>query len=333
MTSGTLLQELRHANSSFVAGVPRFLDPDGEPFIVLACIDPRLTGFLEPALGLPRNRALVVRSAGNQSSQDALRSIATGVYLKGVREVFVVGHTDCALANFSVPEVTESFRRAGVPRSAFGNEDLRVWFGAFHDIKANVLQTVESLRKSGVLPGRVKIHGIVLGIQDGKLEVVCDGDLDSSEGVRAEAPPTTAAASRQSPPQPAPDIVPDKPSVTPPPLPQPEPAQKPVATGVETGRNTRSAPIGNMFDAVAVFRDFFSQERKDRKFQEHVAELRAVMKREKNSAVILRALQKTVIEYEREYPDLPAALAFCMNALEGKTTGGKFIELMRRLSG
>jgi carbonic anhydrase len=333
MTKETLLQELRAVNSSFVAGAPRFLDPAGDPFLVLACIDPRLTGFLEPALGLPRNRALVVRSAGNQSSQDTLRSIAAAVYLKGVQEVIVVGHTDCALAHFSVPEVIESFRRAGIPRSAFGTEDLRGWFGAFHDIKANVLQTVESLRKSGVLPDRVKIHGIVLGIQDGKLEVVYDGDLNSSEVVRTEAPPTSVAASPQSPPQPAPDLVVDKSAVPPPPLPQPNSAQKPVVIGVEAGTKIRSAPIGNMFDAVAVFRDFFGQERKDKKFQQHAAGLRALVKRETNSAVILRALEKIIKEYEREYPDLPAALAFCRKALEGKTTGAKFIELMRRLSG
>jgi carbonic anhydrase len=330
---GTLLQEIRDANSSFVAGVPRFLDPEGAPFIVLACIDPRLTGFLEPALGLPRNRALVVRSAGNQSSQDTLRSIAAGVYLKGVQEVFVVGHTDCALAHFSVPEVIESFRRAGVPRSAFGNEDLRGWFGAFHDIKVNVLQTVESLRKSGVLPGRLKMHGIILGILDGKVEVVFDGDLNPGETVRAEPPPAAAAAGPQSSPQPAPGVVPDKPSVAPPPLPQPVPAPKPVVIGGETGRNTRPAPIVTVFDAVALFRDFLGQERQDKKFQQHVADLRALLKRETDSAVILQALEKSIKEYEQEYPDLPAALAFCRKALEAKKTGVQFTELIRRFFG
>jgi hypothetical protein len=88
-----------------------------------------------------------------------------------------------------------------------------------------------------------------------------------------------------------------------------------------------------MFDAVAVFRDFLAQERKDRKFQQHVTELRALVKRETDSAVMLRALEKTIKEYEREYPDLPAALAFCKKALESRTTGARFIELMRRLSG
>jgi hypothetical protein len=106
-----------------------------------------------------------------------------------------------------------------------------------------------------------------------------------------------------------------------------------VVIGVEAGKKIRSAPIGNMFDAVAVFRDFFGQERKDKKFQQHAAELRGLVKRETSSAVILRALEKIIKEYEREYPDLPAALAFCRKAVEGKTTGARFIELMRRLSG
>jgi carbonic anhydrase len=98
------------------------------------------------------------------------------VYLKGARQVFVVGHTDCALADFSASAVMETFQRAGVPRSAFGDQDLGGWFGAFHDIRANVLQTIESLRNSGVLPDRLKIHGIILGTHDGKLEIVFDDD-------------------------------------------------------------------------------------------------------------------------------------------------------------
>jgi carbonic anhydrase len=332
MATGTLLQEIREANSSFLAGAPRFLDPDGEPFVVLACIDPRLTGFLEPALGLPRNRALVVRSAGNQSSQDTVRSIAAGVYLRGALEVFVVGHTDCALAHFSVPEVTESFRRAGIPRSAFGDADLRVWFGAFHDIKANVLQTVESLRKSGVLPGRVKIHGIIFGTLDGKIEVVFDGDLNV-EAAWAEPQPTVAAVGPRSSSQPGPTDVQEKPSITPPPLPSPELARKPIVIAVETGRKAQSAPVANLFDAVAVFRDFFGRERQDKKLQQHVAELRALMKKQADSTTILQAVEKSVKEYEQQYPDLPAAVAFCRKALQSRTTGSNFIELMRRFFG
>ena len=44
-------------------------------------------------------------------------------------------------------------------------------------------------------------------------------------------------------------------------------------------------------------------------------------------------LEKMAKEYERDYPDLPAALAFCRKALENKTTGIKFTELMRRFLG
>jgi len=134
MTESSLLRQIVEANKSYAAGHPRLLDPEGEPFVVVACIDPRLTGLLEPALGLPRRRAVVIRTAGNQLSEknsDSLRSLAAALYIKNAGEIVIVGHTDCGLSHFSVPEVVENFRRAGVRRTAFGHEDLRAWFGAF----------------------------------------------------------------------------------------------------------------------------------------------------------------------------------------------------------
>src|SRR5437867_3149666 len=190
----TLLQEITEANTSFLAGNPRLLDASGDPFIVVSCIDPRLTSFIEPALGLPKNRALVVRTAGNQVTalcNDALRSIVAGVYVKGGTEIFIVGHTDCAMSRFSTQDVIENFRKAGVERSIFGDADIRAWFGAFHDVKTNVIQSVDYLRKSGFLPPLLKVHGLVLDIQNGKLDTVYNGDTPIT--VPAVTPAHTAA--------------------------------------------------------------------------------------------------------------------------------------------
>src|SRR5688500_13078013 len=184
MADRSLLQEICESNKAFLAGTPRRLDDKGDSFVVVSCIDPRLTDFLEPALGLPRHRAVVTRTAGNIISADCqgvLRSIAAAFYLKQGKEVFVVGHTDCALSKFSAAEVIDTFRGKGVPRSAFGNGDLRTWFGAFNDVKDNVIRSVNFLRRSGIVPGDTKIHGLVLGTEDGRLEIVIDGDVVRTE--------------------------------------------------------------------------------------------------------------------------------------------------------
>src|SRR3974377_2009124 len=115
--SPTLLQQIKEANNRYLAGSPQMLDSKGDPFLVLACMDPRLTGMLEPLLGLPKHRAIVIRTAGNLVSEvnhDVLRSVAVALFTKGAREIFIAGHTDCALSKFSAPEVVDAFRKAGI---------------------------------------------------------------------------------------------------------------------------------------------------------------------------------------------------------------------------
>lgn len=325
MTQAALLEQIRDANRSFVSGTPRFLAPDGKPFIVLACIDPRLTGLLEPALGLPRHRALVVRTAGNQfsdSCKDSLRSVVAGIFLKGGSELLVVGHTDCALSRFSANDAIESFRKAGVLRTAFGNEDLRTWFGAFHDIKANVLETISALRKSGVFPAGFKIHGLVLDSESGSLDVVLDGDVSTGEAGVA----STAASTEVRAPSILIEPEPEKPS-SPPRLPKPPPLprEKRISGPVvieKTGSREEPKPSGkpptSMLDAAMILREFVMRERKGQKFQTTMSELSMTLKRERDPSAILDRLEDVVNQYKAHYPQLPAALEIFKRSLEVK---------------
>ena len=63
---------------------------------ILTCMDCRLIDFFEPALGLKRGDAKIVRNAGNSIvGEDAIRSIGAALYNLGAEEVLVVGHTEC----------------------------------------------------------------------------------------------------------------------------------------------------------------------------------------------------------------------------------------------
>jgi carbonic anhydrase len=325
MTS-SLLQQIRECNTSYRAGQVRFLDSTGDPFIVLACIDPRLTGFLEPALGLPRHRALVVRVAGNQISgntPDVLRSIAAAAYVKGGRELLIVGHTDCAMARFSAQDVIESFRDAGVSRSAFGDGDLRTWFGAFADIRANVLASAAYIRLTGILPKTFKVHGLILGTDDGSLDVVVDGDAAPVE-VAAETPAKSVA------PPPVPEPVKTDPPVAPPPVP-PRAQGRPVIVAVPVSGESAAAPPASVAAAAMVLRDFFVRE-KDSHFQQTVADLRALVKRERNPARIISVLERISRDYRGRYPELPAAIEYLKQTLHNdKTSGMQFLEFVKRI--
>ena len=59
---------------------------------ILTCMDCRLIDFFEPALGLKRGDAKIVRNAGNSIvGEDAIRSIGAALYNLGAEEVLVVG--------------------------------------------------------------------------------------------------------------------------------------------------------------------------------------------------------------------------------------------------
>jgi len=301
--SPTLLQQIVDANKSYLAGVSKSLDANAEPFVVVACIDPRLTCLLEPAMGLPRNRAVVVRTAGNRvcaDDRDTQRSIATGLYIKRAAEVFIVGHTDCAMSKFSSAEVIESFRSAGVPRTAFGDEDLRSWFGAFGDIKSNVLESIQFLRRSGLVPSSVKIHGLVLDTRTGAVEVILDGDVASVDDLAIRPPEAEAAKPIQPPAAPV--------SRTP-----ETAAKRPIV--IEEDR-VPAKPM-SLREVTAALKTLVARERGRSEFQRNLMELAAAL-RDKRTARILSVLDQILSRYESAYPDLRPSLEALKSMIESK---------------
>jgi len=343
MTESTLLRQIGEANKSFLAGTPGFLDTGGEPFVVVACIDPRLTGFLEPALGLPRHRAIIIRTAGNQLSErtrDELRSIAVALYVKNAREIVVVGHTDCGMSTFSAADVAEAFRKAGIPRKAFGDEDLRMWFGAFAGIRENVLGSIAFLRKSEIVPRDVKIHGLILETNKGTIEIVVDADLVKEVAAPSAAlpepePSGVAAGTREkkeSAAAPQPQSVPAPPLPAPSPT-EPVPKKGPIIVGQSAAKaEPVVAPPASLLDAALVLRDFINRERQSQQMHKAIADVKTLWRQEKNPYRVFAELQKIGRAYETKYPKLPGALVYLENAVRsGHADKIGFGEVMKRI--
>lgn len=341
MIESTLLRQISEANKGFLAGSTRYLDAGGDPFVVVACIDARLTGFLEPALGLPKNRAAVIRIAGNQLSErtpDALRSIAVALYVKHAKEIIIVGHTDCSMAAFSVNEVADSFRKAGIPRSAFGNEDLRAWFGAYTSIRDNLIGSIEYLRKSGLVPADRKIHGLILDTNQGSIEVVVDGDLafesvappaaatepgkrDTSTGEKDTKAVAVGMPAEHAPPRPAPPQAEQKPT------------KGPVIIGQPAARKDEAAAApGSLLEAVMILRDFFNRERQSQRMRKAILDLKTTWREDKSPNRIVAELQDIVHAYETQYPNLPGALAYLEDVVKsGSADKIGFGEVIKRI--
>lgn len=142
---------------------------------ILTCMDCRLTGFLEPALGIGRGDAKIIRNAGNTIvGEDAIRSIAAAIFSLGAEEVMVVGHTECGMAGSNPEVLKQRMVDCGISESEIEKVDLKAWSGIFDDEEENVVKTVETIKSHPLIPD-VPIHGLMLDIVSGEVEVVVDG--------------------------------------------------------------------------------------------------------------------------------------------------------------
>ena len=331
----TLLTDILDCNSSYVNKSAKVLDSAGEPFLIVACVDQRLTGLLEPALGLPRSRGHVLRTAGNtisQSNRDVLRSVAAGLYIKRVKEILIIGHTGCGMAQFQAKEVIDNFRAAGIPRSAFGEEDLRIWFGAFSDIRSNVLRSIDCLRRCGIVSPSIKIHGLIMDTLSGSLEIVFNGDTQIAP---ATLVPEVSRVDASGPPKPGVIESADSPKV-------PSIAQDPVGVrkrpvvisdGKIPGLRAEIPRSSTSYvELVRKLKEILIEEKKNPHFKRDLSKIASELKSERDPVRFVIALRELAHNYESRYPQLPAIVEQLIAALEGKgPAGARIVELVRIL--
>jgi carbonic anhydrase len=126
---------------------------------VLACMDARLD--VEEALGLRTGDAHVIRNAGGQASDDAIRSLIVSQQLLGTNEVLVIGHTGCGLLGADESELRNRLEQQT-------GQALEVDFGSFEDLDEFVRAQVARLRAHPWIR-RVPIHGLVFEVESGRL--------------------------------------------------------------------------------------------------------------------------------------------------------------------
>ena len=79
--------------------------PPAKGVAVVACMDARL--HVSKILGLEEGDAHIIRNAGGEVTDDAIRSLAISQRLLGTREIILIHHTGCGMLTFKDDE----FRR------------------------------------------------------------------------------------------------------------------------------------------------------------------------------------------------------------------------------
>ena len=173
-----LLDRILERNRNYVESDAKQI-PTSEDFKrigLLYCMDPRLTGVVEPAMGFAPGEVVVLRNAGNQvlpESRDVLRSIAMSVLHQGLTDFIVLGHTDCGMSKFDETETVQRLEQEGVdPEEATGDKKIAEWFGAVDDIEENVRKTIWAIRACPLISDKLNLHGMIIDTKTGALRKV-----------------------------------------------------------------------------------------------------------------------------------------------------------------
>jgi carbonic anhydrase len=167
----TLLDELLDANRRAVltAGEPGSFVANRHLCIV-TCVDPRLTRWFGPALGVERGHAVAIRVPGARVTpgSDVLRALAATIYVNDCQEVLVMPHTDCGVARLRAEDVAEAMIRRGVSPDSVPEADLAHFFGLVPDLRQSTAETVRAIRDAPFLP-RMPVHAACMDVATGAL--------------------------------------------------------------------------------------------------------------------------------------------------------------------
>jgi carbonic anhydrase len=137
--------------------------PPSRKVAVLACMDARLD--VHNILGLQEGEAHVIRNAGGEVTDDAIRSLLISQRFLGTEEVVLIHHTGCGMLTFTDDEVKAKIQSETGIRPPFALE-------AFTDLDGDVRQSIARIKASPFISKKDKIRGFVYDVKTGRLREV-----------------------------------------------------------------------------------------------------------------------------------------------------------------
>lgn len=177
-----LLDEILLANKFFVDDYGNYRKKlshkPQKQVAIFTCMDTRLVEFLEPALGIRRGDAKIIKNAGNRirkGCEDAIRSLAAGIFLLDIREILVIGHLDCGMSRVDSEALKQKMLKYGIPQEEINKIDPAAWIGGFSDTEQNIIDAVQKIKVHPLIPEAIPVHGLLFSHDDGELKVIVNG--------------------------------------------------------------------------------------------------------------------------------------------------------------
>lgn len=151
--------------------------------VIVSCMDTRLTELLPKAMNIKNGDAKIVKNAGATIIHpfgSAMRSIVVAVYEFDAKDIFVVGHHKCGMSNIEPLHIIEKMKESGVSDDVLNTLEhsginLNKWLEGFTCVKESVIESVNIVKNHPLIPNNIKVHGLIIDPETGKLDLVVDG--------------------------------------------------------------------------------------------------------------------------------------------------------------
>ena len=167
-----MIDELLSFNRSFVEskGYEKYITdkyPD-KKIAIVTCMDTRLTELLPAALGIRNGDVKMIKNAGgtiNHPFGSAMRSLLVAIYELGVKEVMIIGHTDCGVQHMD----SELMLKHMIDMMEYCDVNLRQWLSGFNDTEEAVRKSVALVRHHPLVPDDITVRGFIMDSVTGEL--------------------------------------------------------------------------------------------------------------------------------------------------------------------
>lgn len=147
---------------------------------VVTCMDTRLVGMLEAALGLRQGDVKMIKNAGGLVTDpygDSMRSLLVAIYELGVENVMIIAHTNCGVEGMDGHHFINDMKKRGISPETIENIkadgiDLEAWLTGFSDTEEAVRKSVELVKNHPLLPNGIKVSGFVIDTVTGELKEI-----------------------------------------------------------------------------------------------------------------------------------------------------------------
>jgi len=181
------LQEILDYNRAFVESkeYDKYITSKqpNKKLVILSCMDTRLTELLPKAMNLKNGDVKLIKNAGASIMHpfgSILRSIVIAVYEFKADEVLVIGHHDCGMSSLNVDSTVEKAMERGISKEVIATLtnagiDIKKWLHGFDSVEESVKESVNLIKNHPLIPKDIKIHGLIINPETGKLDVVVNG--------------------------------------------------------------------------------------------------------------------------------------------------------------